>query len=505
MLDQNFVLGGTVQLVLGVSMTPTTVRVVLVEGEGADGRVVDRDVFDITAAASASDHVIAAVLGTRESAEAAGHHLVSTGVTWSDRAQGAALRKALRTSGIEDVMLVSELHAAGALAQAVGHITGGELAALMFVEHDAATLSVVETADGSMVKVRSQTLHTDALAELAEMVTELNTPEPQVLGIFLVGSGADLTSIAPQLKDLMPVPVVSPDEPELALARGAALASANAPRFEASTAGLAYSADPDGATAGTATPIGLADDESDSASGTEEAQHGGKPFLLVGSALTAVFVVGIVALVISLAISIRPTADQRPNESTATPSIVAQPPTALPKALPAQPQPAPAPAPQAAPPLPPPPPAQAAQKVPRETAPPASAPVAARNAPPAPAAPAPAAPLDPPPAPPPVAAPLLPNIVPILQPPYYANPPAAPPWYPVQRQPQTPSWSPNYGGPPASAPWYPQAPQYPVQHWPSGPTGPGYGGGQSGGDEGRGSHDRSEGGRHSPIWLWPGD
>ena len=36
-------------IVLGVSMTPTTVRMVLVEGEKADGATVDHDVFDITA------------------------------------------------------------------------------------------------------------------------------------------------------------------------------------------------------------------------------------------------------------------------------------------------------------------------------------------------------------------------------------------------------------------------------------------------------------------------
>ena len=35
-------------IVLGVSMTPTTVRMVLVEGEKADGVTVDHDTFDIT-------------------------------------------------------------------------------------------------------------------------------------------------------------------------------------------------------------------------------------------------------------------------------------------------------------------------------------------------------------------------------------------------------------------------------------------------------------------------
>src|SRR3954464_15617969 len=41
--------GGAVEIVLGVSMTPTTVSIALVEGEKADGVIVERDVFDITA------------------------------------------------------------------------------------------------------------------------------------------------------------------------------------------------------------------------------------------------------------------------------------------------------------------------------------------------------------------------------------------------------------------------------------------------------------------------
>ena len=89
------ILEGVVDIVLGVSMTPTTVRMVLVEGEKADGVTVDHDVFDVPSAersANVADQVLAAVLGTRESAQAGGHHLKSIGVTWSDHAEAAALR-----------------------------------------------------------------------------------------------------------------------------------------------------------------------------------------------------------------------------------------------------------------------------------------------------------------------------------------------------------------------------------------------------------------------------
>ena len=43
-------------IVLGVSMTPTTVRMVLVEGEKADGSTVDHDAFDITAVDGPANH-----------------------------------------------------------------------------------------------------------------------------------------------------------------------------------------------------------------------------------------------------------------------------------------------------------------------------------------------------------------------------------------------------------------------------------------------------------------
>ena len=183
---------------------------------------------------------------------------MSTGVAWSDHADAAVLREALVARGIEDVLLVSELHAAAALAQAVGRAVGYDKTALMFVERDTATLAVVETADGSVVKVLSRSLHgDDTIAALAEMVASLEAQEPAAQGLFVVGSGVDVTAVKAHLTELVSVPVIAPEEPQLALARGAALASANAPRYDTSTVGLAYSQDPDGTTVH---PTALADD-----------------------------------------------------------------------------------------------------------------------------------------------------------------------------------------------------------------------------------------------------
>jgi hypothetical protein len=457
---------------------------VLVEGDKADGPIVDHDTFDITAndgsatSLSAAEQVVEAVLGTKESAAAGGHHLKSIGVTWTDHAEASTLRDALAASGIDGVMLVSDGHAAAALAQAAGRAVGYATTALLFIDRDTATLSVVQTDDGSVVKVLSRSLHSeDAMAVLTEMAAAVDAQDSAPQGMFVVGSGVDVTSVKAHLESLVSLPVSAPDQPQIALARGAALASANAPAFEATTVGLAYSQDPDGTTAG-AVYAGLAGAATQLApvSGAVElvddyaaqtdmepipAEEDRKPFLLVGSALTSIFVVGVVALVISLAVSIRPTVDQRPSPgpNAIVPSTVA-------------PEPAPAPVQEAQQPVAPPPPPEtikppvpvAVQEAPQAPAPrqvfveQAPAPEAPA---PAPAAPPPAP--EAPPAPLPVAPAPIPYIPPVYNPPVYNPYLPSPGYYPRPRQ-----WTP---------PW-----QEPPQHNPPPWQSPGSGGGSGSGD-----------------------
>jgi hypothetical protein len=493
-----------VDIVLGVSMTPTTVRMVLVEGDKADGSIVDHDVFDVTAndgaatSSNAAEQVVEAILGTKESAAAGGHHLKSIGVTWSDHAEASTLRDAIASRGIEGVMLVSDGHAAGALAQAVGRAVGYTTTALLFIDRDTATLSVVQTDDGSVVKVLSRSLHSDdAMGVLSEMAAAVDAQDSPPQGMFVVGSGVDVSSVKAHLENLVSLPVSAPDEPELALARGAALASANAPAFEATTVGLAYSQDPDGTTAGNAyaaaaaaetqmAPVGSDDYGAQTDIGPIAAEEGRKPFLLVGSALTSIFVVGVVALVISLAVSIRPTVDQRPNPgpNAIVPSTAAPAPAPVQEAQqPVAPAPPPPPAETIKPPVP-----VAVQEAPAPAPKQAPRQVFVEQAP-APQAPAPApAPEAPPPAPeaPPAPAPIAPAPVPYVPAPVY-NPPVYNPYQPP----------PGYY--PRPNPWQqypqpydpPQGPQYPGEGGSGGSGGhgdypgpgsyPGYGGGRGGG------------------------
>ncbi len=181
-------------VVLGVSMTPETVRMVLVEGEAAGGVTVDQDGFNVAGdatAVAAADHVIAAMLGTRESAAEGGYQLKSSGVAWTDPAEAAALRDALEARKIENVMLVSAVMAAAALAQAAGSATNCARTALLLVEPSTATLAVVDTADGSIADVHRHPLPSSddaALAKLAAMVSGAESMRARPDGVFLVGS-----------------------------------------------------------------------------------------------------------------------------------------------------------------------------------------------------------------------------------------------------------------------------------------------------------------------------
>ncbi|MDX6502189.1 MAG: hypothetical protein QOG23_5449, partial [Blastocatellia bacterium] len=194
-----------VGIVLGVSMAPTKVRMVLVEGESADGVTVDQDDFDVACDAtpsSAPSQVVSAILGTREGATEGGFQLLSSGVTWTDHVEAALLRDALIAHKIENVMLVSAFMAAAALTQAVGDATNYPRTALLFVEPYTATLAVVDTADGSITDVHRKVLADDegqAVAELVELVASAETLEMDPTGVVVVGSGVDIPLIKPAL------------------------------------------------------------------------------------------------------------------------------------------------------------------------------------------------------------------------------------------------------------------------------------------------------------------
>ena len=450
-------------IVLGVSTTPPTVRLVLIEGQNADGVTVEEDYFEVvaredSATSDSADQVIAAIVGTREGAAEGGYQLTSTGVTWTDPAESAALRDALASCDLGGVMLVSPLLAAAALTQAVGDALGYEHIAMLFVEPESATLAVVEVADGSIVDLHRRHLerapegaaHGVIAAELAAMVAGLDARGSWPDGVFLIGCGTDIVSIKPALEAATSLVVSAPEEPDMALARGAALASANAPLFASSTAALAYALDPG---TGEVSPRGLTPTYLDvsanadlgervlaySALNDEDGQtpRRRRPMFLAGSALAGIGALVAGVVLVSLAADVRPTPARQPNPGVnAVAPVTPVPPPQAQLPPPSSPPPAPVPevASPTAPPAPPeaqvaapPPPPPAEQHTPHTTVMSPATPVHRAPTQRAPeAVPTPvqqAAPAPPPAAPPPAAPP--PAAVP-PPPPQYA-PPAQPP------------------------------------------------------------------------------
>ncbi len=110
--------------VLGLSMTPTTVGLVLVEGQEADGATMDKDEFAVhdrglVSAVNTSEKAAAAVLRTEAIAAARGHRLHSIGVTWSEDAdtEASLLLESLSESGFDNVVAVRLPEATEALAR----------------------------------------------------------------------------------------------------------------------------------------------------------------------------------------------------------------------------------------------------------------------------------------------------------------------------------------------------------------------------------------------------
>ncbi len=221
--------------VLGLSMTPTTVGLVLVEGQDADGATMDKDEFAVhdrglVSAVNTSEKAAAAVLRSEAIAAARGHRLHSIGVTWSEDAdtEASLLLESLSESGFDNVVAVRLPEATEALARGIASVIGHEITAVCVIEPDAVVVLVVDTSQGAVQTAVNHAVSTDE--DLARWLSAIFAhAEWQPEALVLVGSGSDLEAITPHLEDVLAVPVFVPAEAQLALARGAAMASAHGP------------------------------------------------------------------------------------------------------------------------------------------------------------------------------------------------------------------------------------------------------------------------------------
>ncbi len=217
--------------VLGLSVTPSAVGLVLVEGQDADGPTMDRDAFEVgsrgrSSALQTSEQAAAAVLRSEAIAATRGHRLHSIGVTWSDDADAEAslLLKSLTDSGFDNVVPVRLPEATEALARGIAEVIGYNTTAVCVLEPETVIALIVHLRDGAVqTSVNHRIVTEEHLIRWLSTVFTRADWQPEAL--VMVGSGGD-DELMPILEDALSVPVFAPAEAQLALARGAALASA---------------------------------------------------------------------------------------------------------------------------------------------------------------------------------------------------------------------------------------------------------------------------------------
>ena len=212
--------------VLGLSMTQTSVGLVLVEGQDGDGATMDRDTFPV-GDIQGSDQAAAAVLRTEAIAATRGMRLHSIGVTWSEDAdaQATKLLKSLSDSGFDNVVAIRMPEATEALARGIAEVLGYATTAVCVIEPDSVIALVINTTDGAVQTAFNHAIDSDdALISWLSTVFTRADWAPEAL--VVVGSAGGFESILSELEDALSVPVFAPEEAKLALARGAALASA---------------------------------------------------------------------------------------------------------------------------------------------------------------------------------------------------------------------------------------------------------------------------------------
>ena len=216
-------------------MTPTAVGLVLVEGHGADGEIMDQAAFDVptrrgATAISTSEYVAGAMSRTR--AMANGHRPHAIGVTWSDESEleASLLLTSLTDAGFDNVVPVRSPEAGEALARGIGRAVGYQQTVVCLVEPENVVVSMVDIHQGAVETVDHHVPVTShGLIDWLSDVFAANDWHPEC--VIVVGPDAGLSALAKELERSLDLPVFAPPEAELALARGAALASAHGPAF----------------------------------------------------------------------------------------------------------------------------------------------------------------------------------------------------------------------------------------------------------------------------------
>ncbi|KAA1248492.1 hypothetical protein F0Q45_20235 [Mycobacterium simiae] len=223
--------------VLGLSVTATTVGWVLAEGHGAAGTILDHHEFELqdgpgVPAVETAEQVAAEVLRATRLATECDHRVRVIGVTWNDEAsaQAALLLEALTAAGFDNIVPVRLLDAVETLAQAIAPVIGYQQTAVCILEHEWATVAMVDTHDGeTQTAVKYVRGGFDALTSWLTGMFDRGSWHPAA--VVVVRSDRDVRDFSWQLENALPVPVFAQTMAQVTIARGAALAAARSTEF----------------------------------------------------------------------------------------------------------------------------------------------------------------------------------------------------------------------------------------------------------------------------------
>jgi hypothetical protein len=223
--------------VLGLSLTSTSVGWVLVEGRDADGTTLDHDDFDVppangVQAVHTSEHASAAVLDAQAAAAGYDQRLHVVGVTWSDEAaaESALLLESLTDAGFDNVVPIRFHEACEMLARAIAPVVGYDQAAVCVLDGESTIVVMVDN-DGVEPQTATKQLPGGPDHLVRWLTTRFQRSSWQPHGIVIVGAEHELGPLSARLEAAVPVPVITQPGADLALARGAALASAQSTEF----------------------------------------------------------------------------------------------------------------------------------------------------------------------------------------------------------------------------------------------------------------------------------
>ena len=183
-------------------------------------------------AAGTADQVVEEVLRVDAATAASDRRLRVIGVTWNDEAsaQAALVLEALTDAGFDNVVPIRFLEAVETLAQAIGPVIGYEQTAVCVLDHDWATVVMIDAHDGdTQIATKHVRGGFDGLSRWLTGMFERNGWQPG--GVVVIGADDDIDGLSWQLERTLPVPVFVQSMAQVTIARGAALSAARSTEF----------------------------------------------------------------------------------------------------------------------------------------------------------------------------------------------------------------------------------------------------------------------------------